>query len=330
MSELHAPELETVEIGRIERLHTLRLLFGHEGPSTLALAALAQLTTPVRIPKGTVLSREGEPTAAAYFIIEGAIEAWRGDKRLGVFVERGSVGALGVFARDPRGVYSVATEDTIALRLRAEDVMEVMEDHFELMLSAMRGLASDAIEKRRGLLPHAGFNNEIAEPVECSCSSDRPLDLVERIFCLRRTFGLRNSHIDELAEIAKTADEKRYFPGTRLWSAGDPADHVVLIVRGMVEGKTPEGAHFRVGPGDILGQLDTVARVPRWFDAVVTEPLVALELSGELIVDVLEDQPELGFDFLRMLARTLLSLREAMADSPARSLPAASAAAPPP
>jgi CRP-like cAMP-binding protein len=138
---------------------------------------------------------------------------------------------------------------------------------------------------------------------------------VQRIFHLRRTIGLERSYIDELAELARAAREVRVPHGTPLWSIGERADHLLIVVRGNVTGRTREGGVFHFGPGDIIGNLDTISGEPRWFDARVESEsesesgLVGLTIDSEAIVDVWEDHPELGFAFLRMLSRLILELR---------------------
>jgi CRP-like cAMP-binding protein len=71
---------------------------------------------------------------------------------------------------------------------------------------------------------------------------------------------------------------------------------------------------FRFGPRDIVGSFDMAAEVPRWFDAVVEQDVVALSHDYEISSDLWEDHPELGFDFMQLLALMLLSLREQLAD----------------
>jgi CRP-like cAMP-binding protein len=300
-------QLEEVEIGRIERIHALRSMFGTSGPSTQALAALAQHITPVRIAKGTQLAREGSLLGIVYLIIEGKIVASRNGHSWGEFAAPGSIGFLPALAGGMQGIDCVAEEDTIALALRSEDMLEVLEDHFDLLLGAMRGFARSAIELRRQLMPHAGFSNELRESTECPA---RPLDLVERILHLRQTFALQRSFVAEIAEIARAAQEARYRPGTKLWSLGDQADHLVIVLCGVIECESADGAVFRLGPGDIVGNLDTMANAPRWFSAVAVEPVVALVLHAEVMVDVLEDHTELAFDFLRVFSAGLVDLRE--------------------
>jgi CRP-like cAMP-binding protein len=305
-------QLEEVEIGRIERIHALRSMFGTSGPSTQALAALAQHITPVRIAKGTQIAREGSLLGIVYLIIEGKIVASRNGHSWGEFAAPGSIGFLPALAGGMQGIDCLAVEDTIALALRAEDMLEVLEDHFDLLLGAMRGFARSAIELRRQLMPHAGFNNEVRESTECPAG---PLDLVERILRLRQSFALQRSFVAEVAEIARAAQEARYRPGTKLWSVGDQADHAVILLCGVIDCESADGAVFRFGPGDIIGNLDTMASMPRWFNAVAAEHVVALVLPAEVMIDVLEDHTELAFDFLRMFSAGLVDLRERVHES---------------
>jgi CRP-like cAMP-binding protein len=301
------PELEPFEIGGVQQLHALRWMFGPNGPPTGALAAIAQLTTAVRIPRGTVLGREGTPFSTVYLLIEGELRASRNGKPYGTFGPRNSLGFLSTLARDRRGFSCEASADTVALSMRAEDLLEVLEDHFELMYSAARGLARDGIELRRAILPDAGFRAPIRREVAVPPS---PVELTERILYLRETFGLRRSYIDELAQLARAARETRYAPGASLWRSGEPATHAAILIAGSVRAASKEGAHFEFGAGDIVGALDTIGEQPRWFDAEAAEETVALTLEAEAMVDVWEDRPALGLDFLRMMATTLIDLRE--------------------
>jgi CRP-like cAMP-binding protein len=303
-------EFEQVELGRIEQIHSLRSLFGLQGLSTASLAALAAHTRPVRIPKGARLATAGEPVGEMYVVIEGELSTSRGDKQLGAFGPRSAVGALAAFAHDPRGLDCVATRETVALAMRADDVLEVFEDHFEMLFAVLRAVARETIDTRMAL-PAAGFSDQIRTDIACPA---RPLDLIERLFCVRESFSVGPTQLDALAEIARTSREVRYAAGTRLWSVGDRSAHMMILVCGVVSGRTQNGMRFRFGPRDIAGSLDMVAAVPRWYDAVVDEDVVALSHDAEVLIDLWEDHTELGFGLLQLLAATLLSLRERLYD----------------
>jgi CRP-like cAMP-binding protein len=303
-------EFEQVELGRIEQIHSLRSLFGLQGLSTASLAALAAHTRPLRIPEGARLANAGEPVGEIYVVIEGELSTSRGDKQLGVFGPRSAVGALSAFAHDPRGLDCVATRETVALAMRADDVLEVFEDHFEMLFAVLRAVARETIDTRMAL-PAAGFNDNIREDVACPV---RPLDLIERLFCVRESFSVGLTQLDALAEIARTSREVRYPAGTRLWSIGDRSPHMLILVCGVVSARTQNGMRFRFGPRDIVGSLDMMAAVPRFYDAVVEEDAVALSHEAEVLIDLWEDHTEMGFGLLQLLAATLLSLRERLYD----------------
>ena len=296
-----------IELGPIEQMHALRRLFGADAAlSHEALAGIAQLTRAQRVAAGVELAREGEPFPFVYLIIEGQLELLREGKRVGLFGDGSGVGVMSALARDPIGFGCRTLKESTLLVLRLADLFEMMEDYFDLMHGALRNVAADAIRWRRAL-PDGGFLPHT--PIECVECGDGPLGLVQRIFHLRRTIGLERSYIDELAELARAAREQRIPRGTQLWSTGERADHLLIVVSGEVTGQTREGKLFRFGPGDILGNLDTIAGEPRWFDAHTQSDLVALTIDSESIVDVWEDHPDLAFAFLRMFSRLILDLR---------------------
>jgi CRP-like cAMP-binding protein len=308
-------DLERVEIGPLDQLRTLRKQFGSEARVAAApLAALAAHAVTVRIAAGTQLHSPDEPVTDLYFVVEGELMVeYRGGIK--AFGPQTGVGVLPALAQIERGYRSWASRDSMALSMRVEDVLEVYEDHFELMHAALRALARESVELRRRLAPHAGFSNVVLSAPACPA---QPLDLVERILALRQTFGLGRSHVDELAELARGASEVRYPAGTQLWAAGDPAESMLLIICGSLCGLTPEGYEFQLGAGDIAGGLGMVAELPRWFGARVEQDMVGMSFNRDALIDLLEDQPELSFDFLKLMATTLLSLRVQIVDAAAQ------------
>jgi CRP-like cAMP-binding protein len=296
-----------IELGPIEQMHALRRLFGVAADlSHEALAGIAQLARAQRVAAGVELAREGEPFPFVYFIIEGQLELTREGKRVGLFGDGSGVGVMSALARDEAGFGCRTLRESLLLVLRMADLFEMMEDYFDLMHGALRNVAAEAIHWRRAL-PDGGFVPHA--PIECMECGEAPLGLVQRILHLRRTIGLERSYVDELAELARAARELRVPRGTLLWSVGERADHLLIVISGNVTGLTPEGATFQFGPGDIVGNLDTISGAPRWFDARVDSDMVALTIDSEAIVDVWEDHPELGFAFLRMFSRLILDLR---------------------
>ena len=56
-----------------------------------------------------------------------------------------------------------------------------------------------------------------------------------------------------------------------------------------------------------------MGEAPRFYDAVVETPLVALQGNAEALVDVFEDNFEMTMDYLQVLAQGMLEILESNA-----------------
>jgi CRP-like cAMP-binding protein len=161
--------------------------------------------------------------------------------------------------------------------------------------------------------PHAGYETPLRpDPEE---KATEPLGLIERMLVLRSSLAV-HTHIDELAELARAAQEVHFPKGGTLWEENDEATHMLILVCGRASCHTSDGLLFKFGPGDLVGALDTISGTPRWFTAHADSRVMALAVERDALFDLVEDQAELGFDILRMLAQVLTSLRERVVAPP--------------
>jgi CRP-like cAMP-binding protein len=65
---------------------------------------------------------------------------------------------------------------------------------------------------------------------------------------------------------------------------------------------------FRLGPDSAVGGIDSIAGQPRWYRAIAETDVVALRGSTEVLMDVIEDHPDMGVDMIQSAARVLLEL----------------------
>ena len=96
--------------------------------------------------------------------------------------------------------------------------------------------------------------------------------------------------------------------GTRLWQEGEPTGWGSIIVSGSIRCTSSRGHDFAASPGIVLGSLDAVAEVPRWFNAVTETPVVALQANMQYLIDVFEDNFAMAMDYLAVQARWLLEI----------------------
>jgi CRP-like cAMP-binding protein len=293
----------------LERMLELKKLPTYGTLPTEELAVLSELTRERYFPKGARLLAEGEPVPAVYVVLEGKVEARRQGRVVGTVSPGGGIGALGLLSGDPYALDAVALEDTLALEMETEAMFEVFEDRFAILHHILQDLCRQLISQQLELRMDPSVFVRPGRPFPVPGE----LDFVERIFLLRRMEVFRSASINALSELSRALTQVSVAPGTVLWRVGEAALSSFVVVSGRVRCRAANEVTFEVGPGFPLGTLDAIAQVPRWFDAVVEEPLVSLQGPAETLIDVFEDNFDLARLFLANLARALISVMEARA-----------------
>ncbi len=278
------------------------------------LAVLAHHLRERFFKKGSVVLRQGEPVGAMYIIVEGSLRTVGAERaQETVLGPEQSVGFLSFLSRSQEGVQSIAEVDTLTLELDTDVLLDVYEDHFPILHHAIRTIATRTLQARMQTPAGAFFGErEPAAP-----PSGRSLDLVERISFIRNGSVFQRANLDTVAQMARVLREVRVDAGTPLWNSGDRADSTLLIVSGTARCALDDGARvFHCGPSYPLGNLESIALYPRWYDAVAETPLVALRAETEAFFDILEDHFEIAMSLVGGMASGLIQiLRQEEADA---------------
>jgi CRP-like cAMP-binding protein len=215
------------------------------------------------------------------------------------------LGALGVLARTPLHMRGTADVDTVTLELDTDSFLETCEDQFVIVHALLRYMAGwvVTVNRREGMLgPPSGDGSGPRRLL------GGDLDLVERIFYLRRFPSFADASINALSQLARGLTEVHFEAGVPLWVKDDPSPYALLVVDGEIDCSGPEGGpRFRALPGWGLGHMEALAEVPRWYDAVTASRVVALHGTMEGLIDVFEDNTEMAMGFLALLARGILT-----------------------
>lgn len=273
------------------------------------LAIVAESMRERFFPKGTLILREGEPVTAIHVIVDGQVHLRRGGRDLGHAGPGVGLGGLGLIAGDAIGIEGVAETDTVALELDRDAFLEILEDHFPLLRHLLQTISHQIVE----LWTRSPQTSLEIAPRAPLLDGGHDLDLVERIFVLRQAEPFARSSINALAELSRGLNELHFNPGVPLWQNGEPARQVLLLVSGHIA-CSGAGFAFRVGAGVPLGGLESVAGIPRWYDAVCESRVVGLSGDVETLFDVFEDNFEMAFDYLTTMARWLLALMVRLAE----------------
>lgn len=277
------------------------------------LAVLAEAARPRVVRRRQLVCVEGEPSSAAYYLIEGRLHLTRGGVVVGHGEPGTSLGEIGMIARTPAALTASAETDVLTLELDADTCVDLLEDHFGILRHFLRQVCGRVIDSWQRLPP--GTPRLFAKPQPMpSGAGSCDLDLVDRIFQLRQFLAFDRASIGSLVELARGLSEVHLEPGAQLWAEGEPARHVLLVVAGQAEGASRGGFRLQANPGDSLGALEAIAGRPRWYDARVTAPLTAMASEIEALFDVFEDDLDMALGFLTAMSRWLLQLTEHLAE----------------
>jgi CRP-like cAMP-binding protein len=142
-------------LGFLEKTIALREVPPLRAAGVQVVVRLVELATEIDLGPGDALFREGEACDAVDVVASGVIEIERSAPPLGAAFGPGALvggaGALGL-VRYPFGAR--ARDGAAVIRLRRDDVLDMMEDHFELTRALMSAVNAERGELmgRHGLL----------------------------------------------------------------------------------------------------------------------------------------------------------------------------------
>ncbi|MEA2750113.1 MAG: hypothetical protein QOI41_4256 [Myxococcales bacterium] len=269
--------------------------------------------------KGSLLMRSGEPIDGLHMLTDGGVALTRAGQSLGDLDAPQTLGFLGILARQDGPYDATAKSEVRAFELETDTLLELFEDHFELLSATLRYLAERLYFDMQEL-PATALG---IPPTDIGLVPERPLDLVERVMFLRTTSGFSQASVNALALMARQMEEVRVKAGTSLWKVGEHAEGVFFIVRGSVVCTSADGRAFRYGAGTGVGGIEALADKPRWYGADAETDVVALRGNSAQLMDIFEHQFRMAMDFMSMLARAeigLLARRATLGQNPLTAL----------
>jgi len=254
---------------------------------------------------GAKLLTAGKPVRALHLVTEGKLALISNGKRLSEILPPQSVGFLNILSRSDATYDAVVEEPTRTLELVTERFYELLEDQYPLLVATLRYFAQRLLYEMQELpqemlgLPPSPIAIQIPE---------RALDLVEKVFFLRCMSAFKRTNLSALAALAENMEEVRVPPGTRFFAVGEASAWSLFVIRGTVSCETADGRAFSYGPGTVVGGTESLAGKPRWYEALAQTDIVALKGRGDHLVDLMEDDFELGSDLACALATGLQGL----------------------
>jgi CRP-like cAMP-binding protein len=285
------------------RLLLLRALPVCEGLDDEGLIRLAEHARNVSYHEGDVITREGEPATSIHVLVEGEVQLFQNERRVGVFKTGAAFGALHVLAREP-SVLAIASEFTRTIELPAAAFETLLDENYSLLRSLL-GIAGAAALAARGNLP---VDQKASRVIDEGEYYERPRSLVERLI-LVRSGSFAGMNLEALIDLARHMQEVRLPAGQLLWSAGDIADHSLHVNYGRLRCTAPDGQHVIIGSDFTLGVLDVWGSRRRAYSVVSETPVILARIDYEHFLTLLESHVEVGVEILRSFARGIFESR---------------------
>jgi CRP-like cAMP-binding protein len=295
-----------------ERILRLRSVPVFRTVPASTLAALASSIRARGFDKGEALQREDGPPRSIFLINSGTVGMERRGRRIGTVRAPGGVGFLPFLAREQGATSSIAQSFVEAYEVPGEALDEILDDDFSVLLETMRWVAERMVSEMRNAEPPPYTPPETPHD---DIALDRELGIVDRIFLLRRTRAFGRANVNSLARVARRMVEQRPPPGATIWSPGAPADASLFVVKGMGRLVWNGGASVQsVGPGYVVGGMESLLGGSRWNTFVADEPMLLLRGREETLLDMFEDDREVGMIFLSMIASFLIGVWDRKAE----------------
>jgi CRP-like cAMP-binding protein len=297
--------------------------------SSALLGAIAQHAEEVFFPAGSPLLEPDRPREAFFVIVEGKVSVRDPGGREELLGPGEALGFLHLLARSEEALDARAVWDTVALRVDWDAHMDACERHFPILEVHMGFLAQRCLEELRRIrraLPGpsassgTGEDGESPHQPRLGTSSPTPLNLVRKLEALHRSQVFPSSSMDALAELTRHLEEVRHPPGSTFWAEGDPSGSFLLIASGELVLEGPKGGwRETLGPGEVAGQLEALARVPREGSLRAELPTVTLRVDLEPFFDIMEDHFNMAVEVTAGLARGLMELQSLGPPPPPRA-----------
>ncbi len=271
------------------------------------LSQMLQVFHEELFPRGSVLYERSQPISSVYFLLEGRVTVTHEGHTHDL--DHGPLGVLEMLARTRIGG-AVATTDVLALVAAPADLLDLFDERFTLLSMGLQSLGGEILRQLAALPPGRWprlewTDGRIPPGSDPRAGREAPRDPPLSPLGRDAARGARRAGPLERGGDPRRGHRAVAARGRRRTPAADPQRH---RRRGA-----PVGPAADPRAGDEAGMVETLGLAPRFYDAIVAQPIRALRLGHDALLDAVEDQADLGIALLRSLAGDMIGLDAAQA-----------------
>lgn len=127
----------------------------------------------------------------------------------------------------------------------------------------------------------------------------------EKIALLSRLELFRGIPEESLRPIAERAAEAEFPAGRFIVQQGQTGSGLYLVIEGKVRVMRGSELLAELGPGELIGEIAVFDQQPRMASVVAEEPTRCLGIASWDFIDLLEQDPKLAINVLRVMSGRL-------------------------
>jgi CRP/FNR family cyclic AMP-dependent transcriptional regulator len=278
------------------------------------LAQLGNCVEHREVAAGSLVLREGETTADAYFIEEGEIRIQRktpyGLFTLATLRSGHLFGETSFVDGNSRSGDALAIADAALLALNPQALAGVMEEDHPFSVALYWTFWKSLSSKLRQTNDQLGrFFSVSGKPAsaQAPAAAEVPDDFHVDLASKRKLFQEQKLSSLEINFLASLSREKKFAPHQQIFHEGDPGDEMYVLLEGRVmiskfiPGAGEEALAF-LERGDYFGEMALIDNVHRSADAKASEHgAVVLAIPREVLVGILDIHRVSSLRLLRLL-----------------------------
>ncbi|MBX7082103.1 MAG: cyclic nucleotide-binding domain-containing protein [Nannocystaceae bacterium] len=128
---------------------------------------------------------------------------------------------------------------------------------------------------------------------------------LEKILMLKGTSLFSTVAAEDLAALARTAEERSFAAGQTIVTEGESGDELFVILSGRVVISRGGRETASLGPGEAFGEISVLDAGPRTATATAVSATDLLAITSEEFYEILYEQAEIAEGVIRMLVKRL-------------------------
>ena len=182
-------------------------------------------------------------------------------------------------------------------------------------------VACDAASGRALAESHANDSDPVvarcARALQTAPTAEAPMrSTLEKVLLLKAAAIFRDLSTEDLAPLARVAEEEAHAAGRRVFAEGELGDSLYVILRGQVR-VTHGGRELAVlGAGEAFGEMAVLDAAPRSATVETLTDTELLAIGSEEFYEVLREQGELAEAVIKLLSARLREANEALQSRP--------------